>query len=437
MKKHLLPSVFHRIPRRPLKTAAAICIVSLLVGACFFFENSRPRVHASEDEEAAPLHIGICLDENTPFSAYVKAGFEDALSDALPDTSIVYAEQTIRDAASPATAAETLLQAGCSLIFAFGEESLEATAAVTDQIPIYFGGVTDYRSALHLLVNSLDSTGRNVSGLVGRSSPAAALSLLIEAADNRPKAVGILYDPSDTQTILQNEIFEELLDTAGIPWKEYEVSTPDEETPRDSSQNALLSAVPLPSIAAAASGKEGPNIHPDSIGDNGDLTGINEPMSAHSAKQSVLWKQKGKKHSGTFSQIAPIAASECDAIYLCAGNRLAEDAAQMELLSTSCIAAQTATVGGDENIGAHTLVCLYEDPYDLGYQCGINSVEIINEDEEISEMPVEFLSPSKSTKLFNAQISEAMQKTWPKSFQERASYLENYEPGSLTERIVD
>ncbi len=408
-----------------IKPAALSLALMLATGTLFI---PAEKTLASEEEQQI-RRAGILSDNDSEYFSYVAEGFMDALDEAYGKGSVIYAKQNIRTAASPATAAETLIGARSELIFCYGEKSLDAAASVTNSVPIIFGGVVDYSGALHLLPKSGNATGRNVSGIAGLSSPDNALSLLIEACGNRPGSVGILYDPADTDSILQNEVFESYLDEASIPWKEYEISKKKKNanTPANGSGSPVIS-VPLPVITAAASGKEGPNDEPDSIGDNGDLTGMNEPLSARSAKQSGLWKKSPATKASSFKKAANKAAKECDAIYLCAKNTLAENKADMTLLEKACLDNGTVTVGGDADIGEHTIVSLYQDPYDIGYSCGEYAVSVLDGEEEISELEIKSPDSSKTQKLFNRTLSNLMGLSWPKSFYEREDFLDDYRP---------
>lgn len=383
--------------------------------------------------EQTVRHIGICLDTTDEYTGYVVRGLKDTLNTVYGENLITFAEQNTSDAASAATAVESLIQSQPDLLFVYGEDSLSAAADLTDSIPIVFGGVTDYRNLLHLLNESGNTTGHNITGIADLPPIDEHLSLLIEATEHTPHAVGILYDPSDTDSILQNDIMERYLDEAGIPWREYEI--PDAENLSAAEDSSLLSdtadntvAIPFPSITAAASGKEGANIHPDSIGESGDLTGINEPMSARTAQVSSLWGEVEPLDELAFEDIVRLACTECDALYFCSKNAIASDGSKMALIRNIAEETSTATVGGDALIGANTLVCLSEDPYDLGYHCGDLCVQILNEEDEISEIPVTFPDSDATVKLYNADIADVLKKVFPKSFSERDEYLAGYAP---------
>ena len=424
---------------RRIRSCIVLCLAGLLAAGAL----PRQIAPVTAAEQPDTFRVGICYDISRPYDSCVIMGFKDALCDAYGKDRVIFAEQNVSETATPATAAETLLQTKSQLLFTYGNQSLEAAASLTDSVPIIFGGVANYFDQLHLLPGqNKNTTGRNVSGISAVSPVAEQLSLVIEVADHAPQAVGILYDPTDTNAIFQNDIMERYLTEAGIPWKEFEIREqtlpldPTEATAGDTA-SALLAA--FPGIQAAASGKEGPNIHPDSIGESGDLTGINEPMSARSAQVSPLWSGAPITDAPP-SETLSMAFGECDVIYLCSGNKLLEDPQIMEQFDKLSIETQTATVGGNntnEPQPGHTLACLYEDPYDLGYRCGRMSISVLNGDRDISQTPILSPAADKTTKLYNARLSDALKKTWPKSFHEDAEYFESYIPGSLTERVTE
>lgn len=387
-------------------------------------------------------HIGICLDTTDAYTSYVVRGLKDALNDEYGGNQIVFAEQNTSDAASASAAVETLIQSQSELLFTYGEDSLSAAADLTDSIPIVFGGVTNYRDVLHLLNENGGTTGRNITGIADLPPIGEQLSLLIEATDHAPRTVGILYDPSDTDAILQNNLMERFLDEAGIPWREYEIpdadslSADEDASPfAGATDNAV--AIPFPSITAAASGKEGANIHPDSIGESGDLTGINEPMSARTAQVSPLWGEVAPLDDMSLEDIVRLACAECDALYFCAKNEIASDGGKMALIRNIATETATVTVGGDETIGGNTLVCLFDDPYDLGYRCGELCVRILSGDDAVGEIPVGLPDANATVKLYDADIAGALGKVFPKSFAERGEFLEGYVPGKFAERDGD
>ncbi len=398
--------------------------LSLIISTSFGNLFSINSFASSEDTPSSLLHIGICLDEKNEYSTLVVKGYKDALASHFGEKGVIYAQQSIEKSPSSATAAQSLILAGSDLIFTYGDASLSAAASLTETTPILFAGVADYRNALHMLPSRDRFTGRNVTGIAGLTAYSDGISLLIEAADQHPDAVGIFYDPADSATIYQNEIYERMLTDAGIPWKEYEIISEEvTESSETIEHKSSLPAIPLPTITAAASGKEGPNIHPDSIGDSGDLTGINEPSSARSAKRSELWKKRRDQNTGTFKEILPIATNECDVLYLSAGNIVFKNKINAALLNETCLKKDIVTVGGDISTSECSTVCLCTDPYELGFKCGETSATVLEGNKNISEIEVTSISSIETAKVYNHILSSALGRTWPKSFNEITSYL--------------
>lgn len=413
-------------------------ILFLLVTAVLCGSSFRPAAVSdaspSEDISVIPHTIGICAGNDNDYYSYEVLGFKDAVINNLDDKGIVFAEQNHSDSISASTAVETLIQARSSLIYVIGDSPLEAASNLTSDIPVVFSNVMDYRNVLHLLPDTGSITGRNITGVSGIPSAERQLSLLIEAASHNPKAVGILYDPADTNSILQNEMMEDYMNNAKISWREYEIkdASIQEAELTEAADNTDL-PVALPSISAAPSGKEGSNIHPDSIGESGDLTGINEPMSARSVQISPLWKDPADLSGLSWQEITDLACDQCDVLYICSGNKIADDLTIMSYIRDRASASNTVTVGGDSDIGENTTVCLYQDPYLLGYKCGEIAAQILLANEDIQEIPITGINPSYTTKLYNETLSKEIGKTWPKSFYERDSFLSDYSSEGLAE----
>ena len=413
---------------------SGLLILILIISLAFLAQGRIPAYalarNASEDD--TPLRIAICLDKDDSYSKYVKEGYKDAITASFSDQQVLFAEQIASSLPSPSTAAETLIQTGPDIIFTYGDASLGAAAELTTEIPIVFGGVMNYRSLLHLMPSSDNFTERNVTGISAIPSMDEQLSLLIEACGYYPKAVGILFDPTDSDAILQDEILEEYLNEAGIPWSEFEISdySPSSDDTTGSAESPIVS---FPSITVAASGKEGANIHPDSISESGDLTGINEPKSARSALSSPLWKYPVPSDSDLLSEeeTLSIACSQCDVLYISAKSLLAADTSTLMRIQDMANDNHIVTVGGDEIAGAATTVCLYEDPYDLGYRCGLYAVDILKEEDSIEHMTIGSYNSDYCRKLYQTYPSEILGKTWPKSFHKYNDYLDSYEPGKL------
>lgn len=243
-------------------------------------------------EPSATYQIAVCRSYESPIYEQIVSGFTDALKDTVGDAQIMVNDHTLLPDENGEAVVLSMLSADSELVFSVGEKALSAAASATAVTPIVGAGVINYQDALHLLSNS-DSgnrpTGRNVTGISAAPFIPAQLSLLIEATPDL-RTVGILYSPVDNNAIYQNEMLENYLDQAGIPWKEYEIAETEEANAEDVQEAAdTVPAVILPTTVVAASGKAGPNIEVEDIGEEGSLTGINSPESARTAKISKTW----------------------------------------------------------------------------------------------------------------------------------------------------
>ena len=269
--------------------AAALCVPFF---ACTKADDGPSADEAQDEEPVTTYQIAVCRSYDSPVYDQIVNGFADALYDSVGEAQIIFNDHTFQSGENGEAVVLSMLSADNELVFSVGEAALSAAAAATTTTPIVGAGVIDYQDALHLLSKrgSWDRlTGRNVTGISAAPFIPSQLSLLIEATPEL-KTVGILYNPIDSNAIYQNEMLEDYLDEAGIPWKEYEIAVTEESVTDDMPEAAdTIPTVILPTTVVAASGKEGPNIAVEDIGEEGTLTGINSPESTRTAKISKTW----------------------------------------------------------------------------------------------------------------------------------------------------
>lgn len=108
--------------------------------------------------------------------------------------------------------------------------------------------------------------------------------------------------------------------------------------------------------------------------------------------------------SNDLSSVATTASSECDVIYVPTDNTAASNT---EIINNICAPAGVPIIAGEEGIcdgcGVATLSISY---YDLGVATGEMAARILQDGEDISEMPVEY-APS-FTKKYNAELCEEL-----------------------------
>ena len=413
---------------------------------------------ASEEKgDSDTYHIGICLSEDTDYYNFINSGFCDALNDTFPGKNVSYEIQTV----SPENSGESIMQYflgnNVDLIFADGPAALSAASIATFDTPIVAAGVIDYKTTIHVIGTSWDrKTERNITGIAGSPSVSSQLSMLLETNPTLHR-VGILYSAEDTDSVYQNELLENYLDEAGIAWKEYKLtSSTVSETQYELAEESA--AIITPGEVAIASSKEGSGIPVDSFGESNRIDGILSPNSARAPKTSERWeasfetapieeateeetaaskkaKQKeNKKLTETEKEnkaMVETACSECDAFYISAGSSLTD---QIEMITSLANENKVLTLGGDMTLGQYTLLTLYSDPYDMGYRAGKLVNRILVNEEDPGEIKIS-LPSGNVTKLYQDDVAELFELTFPKSFKEYDSFIETYEVGSNTNRV--
>ena len=117
--------------------------------------------------------------------------------------------------------------------------------------------------------------------------------------------------------------------------------------------------------------------------------------------------------SNDLSSVATTAASESDVIYVPTDNTVASNT---EIVNNICQPAGVPVIAGEEGIcagcGVATLSISY---YDLGVATGEMAVRILNGEENISEMPIEYAP--QFTKKYNPTNAEALGVTIPEGYE--------------------
>lgn len=430
------------------------------------------------EEEAAPTFtIGVCLSIENDYYNYITTGFLDAVYDTMGKENVTVNTQIISAEHSGEDIIQEFLSQNTDLIFANGKAALSAASIGTLETPIVGAGVIDFKNTLHILDDHWNRyTGRNITGISGSPSVSNQLSLLLETNPTMD-SIGILYSPEDTDSIYQNEILEGYLNDAGIPWKEYELT---------SSASAAAEYVALSDDAgtvipagekAFASAKEGDTTEVEALGEDGILTDILSPNSARTPKVSEFWETYIDDNEGTQdsetdedtesdsrdqaadttedtsdteetttseddsdniaeeaadnTQVIETAVSECDALYIAAGSTLTD---QIEMITTLANEAKVSTIGGDMTLGQYTLVTLYSDPYDMGYRAGKVAKRILVDGEYPGEIKIG-LPSSDVKKLYQDSVADLFEMEFPKSFTEYDDFVSTYEVGSETTRV--
>lgn len=151
-------------------------------------------------------------------------GFVDALDDAGLSYEIDQ-QNAAGEQSTCQTIAETLVNNNNDLIFAIATPAAQAVAGVTDTIPILVSAVTD--PAASGLVESNETPNCNVSGTSDLTPVKEQIDLMQRILPD-VKTVGLIYNAGEANSVIQIDMAKEALETAGIAYKDYTISSSNE-----------------------------------------------------------------------------------------------------------------------------------------------------------------------------------------------------------------
>lgn len=147
---------------------------------------------------------------------------------ALNDAGIKYEidqQNAAGDQSACQTIAEKLVNSDNDLIFAIATPAAQAVVGLTDTIPVLVSAVTD--PAASDLLESNEKPNCNVSGTSDLTPVKEQIDLMQRILPD-VKTVGLLYCSAEANSVLQIEMAKEALETAGIEYKDYSVSSSNE-----------------------------------------------------------------------------------------------------------------------------------------------------------------------------------------------------------------
>ena len=161
------------------------------------------------------LKIGITQIVEHPALDAAKQGFIDELAAfGYDESKVVYDMQNAQgDFATAQAIAEKFVSGSVDLILAIATPTAQATANVTQTIPILITAVTDPVAAG--LVESIERPGTNVTGTSDLTPVAKQLELL-KAIRPETKRVGVLYNPGEANSVVQLELARDAAGELGL-----------------------------------------------------------------------------------------------------------------------------------------------------------------------------------------------------------------------------
>lgn len=199
------------------KVATTLALTSaLLLGACAGgTEEATDSSAASSTASADAVHIGILqILEHESLSA-ARTGFLEVLEEAgyvEGDNLIVDYQNAQGDQANLQSMAERLA-GNNDLILSISTPASQAVANAEKENPVLFTAVTDPIDAG--LVASAEEPGANITGTSDQSPMDKQIELLLSIVPGA-ETVGIIYNSSEMNSIVQSDQAQTLLEAAGV-----------------------------------------------------------------------------------------------------------------------------------------------------------------------------------------------------------------------------
>lgn len=182
----------------------------------------------SSEESSDKLKIGVLqLAEHEALDS-AREGFVKALEDAGfkdGDNIVLDVQNAQGDQSNLSTMSDRFVNNDSDLVLAIATGAAQSMASKTSDIPILFTAVTDPVDAG--LVSSNENPGANITGTNDMSPISQQIDLLLQLAPNT-KTVGLLYNSSEDNSVLQIEIVKKALQERNIAFDEQTVTNTSE-----------------------------------------------------------------------------------------------------------------------------------------------------------------------------------------------------------------
>ena len=155
----------------------------------------------------------------------------------------------------------------------------------------------------------------------------------------------------------------------------------------------------------------------------------------HSDSELLEWEKKARSSlkNARSEKIIKTAVKQCDSIFISSGF----SSSTVQKIARAAKNGDKVTFGSDAVAGKHSLVTLWSDPYDSGYQAGEMAYQILVNGQDPGDISIAYQSEDSFYKLYNGSYAEVLGLTFPKSFSEYSSFMKSHVPGDGTEKVGD
>ena len=362
----------------------SICVLSLVftLCGCSKSEPAGNSTNTTNTNNKPAINIGVCMGDAGEYYNQILQGFNAGITDYFTENNVVLNVQTADEANTTDAICSGFISGNVPLIFTLGENSLMSAHNQTTTIPIVSTGVMDYERVLNIQKEQPESKK--------------------DSKDNNKE------DNKEWDGITKMNI----TGVSSVPNMADVLSLMIEATPDITSVGILFN----------------PN-DPDSIYQNHIL----EKYLIQAGIQYREYEFHAPDISSSEArEIADLACRESSVLFIPAESSVNE---YQDTIKKVALDYSIPTVGGDEYIGNRTLVSMYNDPFDQGYEAAKTAYEILINDKKPDNIAVKKCNTEAEQKLFDREISEKLDRHFPKSFKERDEFLATYKIGSKTKRV--
>lgn len=239
------------------RTLALLLLLAMILAlaGCSGTASATPTPTATETPTEAPEYIQIGIVQYVEHAALdaAREGFVAALADNgyVDGENIKLDVQNAQaDQSNLKTISQRFVNNGEDLILAIATPAAQAVASETTTIPILGTAITDYTAAK--LVDSDEAPGGNVTGTTDMNPIKEQIDLLMELVPDA-KTVGILYNSSEDNSVLQAELAKAACEDLGLDVVEGTVTSSNEVQQVTQSVAGKVDAIYIPTDNTFAS----------------------------------------------------------------------------------------------------------------------------------------------------------------------------------------
>ncbi len=348
-----------------LSKKISIIILCVITSAILLCSCSNKSDNNTAPEQKKQTYtFAIIQPQQNDYYNYLTQGISDGLTDYFTNANINLNIKVLDENSDLEQVSSELVTNGSQLIFTEDEATLLSVASKTNATPIVASNIVDYENVLGINTSETEWDRSTGRNITGSSS---------------------------------------------LPHMQDMVSLIIEATPE------------LESVGILTNPADRVGIYQNQIIEK-YLTEAGISWKEYELKTSEELKATKKDYNRNMLQTA---CDECSVLYLSSNSILTDQAPLINSVSTKN---NVPTVGGDQTIGKNTLVSMFYDPHETGYNLASIAYKIIKNETKPEKISIKYHGSLDGQKLYEGSIASKLNRSFPKSFKEINSFLSSYEP---------